>query len=145
MTGFLIKKTQTNYLFSVHGFSCPHAIQQIVRAVKNNYRKWQPLQFLSSLSWKLDFFLNRYTTLPLKKPSFKYANNHSSIVVLEILVNTMFQQSLNVFFRFGMKHSNKVISQLYRTLAIWWCLSKIKWKLKSAEEVQMKLPARTAT
>jgi len=45
-------------------------------------------------------------------------NNHSSIVVLKNLVNIMFQQSLNVFFRFTMKHSNKVISQLYRTQTI---------------------------
>lgn len=60
-------------------------------------------------------FLIRYTALPLKETSFKYTNNHSCIVVFKNAVNIMFQQSLNVFFRFGMKHSNKVLSQLYRT------------------------------
>lgn len=53
--GFFLKKKKQNTVFTLHGFSCPHVIQKIVKAVKNNYRKWQPLQSLSSLASKLDF------------------------------------------------------------------------------------------
>lgn len=35
---FFLKKKKIA-LFTVHGFSCPHVIKQIAKAVKNNYRK----------------------------------------------------------------------------------------------------------